>query len=197
MTAAAPQAADCMPAYHMDLVELGGYSHNNPHTILKAWNKPIHKIFYYLHNFKHYWYRASTRATQRPAAAAHKLIVMAAIFAKQATPNHDHQRNFVVDADSKPLGIDNRCTAFISGDINDFHGPLQDTDKVVRGFGGTRVAGVKRGTAIIRLEDDQGAIHKFQIPNSYYVPGSPDRLFSPQHWAQERTLLQPLHCLLH
>ena len=33
--------------------------------------------------------------------------------------------------------------------------------------------------------DDQGKIHEFKIPNSYYVPEGGVRLLSPQHWVQE------------
>ena len=32
------------------------------------------------------------------------------------------------DTDSCPIGVDNRCSACISHDINDFEGPLVDTD---------------------------------------------------------------------
>jgi Reverse transcriptase (RNA-dependent DNA polymerase) len=113
------------------------------------------------------------------------IYAMDAILAKQASLQNKAP-HFYLDSDSRPLGIDNRATAFISGDINDFEvGHLRNTDQVVRGFGGTTVRGVKRGTAIIRLEDDTGRVHIIRLRNSYYVPGSKDRLFSPQHFAQE------------
>ena len=32
--------------------------------------------------------------------------------------------------------------------------------------------------------DDQGKLHKFKIPHSYYVPDAEARLLSPQHWAK-------------
>jgi hypothetical protein len=88
-----------------------------------------------------------------------------------------------MDSDSKELGIDNRCSAFISGDISDFEGELVDSNKVVRGYGGVRIRGAKKGTAIIKFKDDDGAVHKFRLPNSYFVPGTNDRLLSPQHFA--------------
>ena len=83
------------------------------------------------------------------------------------------------------MGIDNRATAFISGDISDFEGPMVDSDRTVRGFAGTRVRGVQKGTAIIHIEDDDGGIHRVRLKDSYYVPGTKDRLFSPQHFAQQ------------
>jgi hypothetical protein len=107
-----------------------------------------------------------------------------AIMANEAAIKHQAQ-GVTFDTGSKSLGIDNRAPAFISGYITDFEAPLPECHKVVMGFGGVRVGGVQRGIAVIRLEDDQGVIHKFDLPNSYYVPGTKDRLLSPQHFAQE------------
>ena len=114
----------------------------------------------------------------------HTILAEEAILAKQAAAN-PKRHTFIVDSDSKAIGIDNRASAFISGDITDFQGPLIDTNKVVKGFGGTRVTGVKRGTAVIRIEDDEGRTHRVRLKDSYYVQGSKDRLLSPQHFAQE------------
>ena len=125
------------------------------------------------------------RGPASEGALVELLLAFEAILAKQAATSRPDETDFVLDSDSRKLGIDNRATAFISGDINDFEGPLSESGKVVRGFGGQRVTGAMNGTAVIRLEDDHGIIHKFRLPNSYYVPGSKDRLFSPQHWAQE------------
>ena len=88
------------------------------------------------------------------------------------------------DTDSHPLGIDNRCTACISHDVKDFIGPLTDTDKSIKGFGGTTQGQVKIGTLKWRMEDDNGKIHIFKIPHSYYAPHGGVRLLSPQHWAK-------------
>ncbi|MFM7530824.1 MAG: reverse transcriptase domain-containing protein [Nodosilinea sp.] len=115
----------------------------------------------------------------------HALSAKAALLAYDATDTHPKPQQFIMDTDSKPLGVDNRATAYISGDITDFDGPMTDTNRVIRGFGGTRIGGVKRGTAVVRIEDDTGLAHRFRLRNSYYVPGTKDRLFSPQHFAQE------------
>jgi hypothetical protein len=39
-------------------------------------------------------------------------------------------------------------------------------------------------TIVWRWSDNEGRIHKFRIPNSYYVPQGKVRLLSPQHWAK-------------
>lgn len=91
------------------------------------------------------------------------------------------------DTDSAPIGIDNRCTACISHEISDFVGPLKETRRRIKGFGGATTNNVMSGTLQWRLEDDQGAPHKFTIPNSYYVPSGGVRLLSPQHWAQTQS----------
>ncbi len=95
------------------------------------------------------------------------------------------ERSTILDTDSKAIGIDNRCSAYLSGYVEDFQGPLEATNRVIKGFGGTQTTDVSKGTAFIRLEDDGGKVHTFKLPNSYYVPGCKVRLLSPQHWAQE------------
>jgi hypothetical protein len=113
-----------------------------------------------------------------PLVIVNELIIAYSAYSEET-------QEYPMDSDSKELGIDNRCSAFISGDISDFKGELVDSNKVVRGYGGVRIRGAKKGTAIIKFEDDDGAIHKFRLPNSYFVPGTNDRLLSPQHFAQE------------
>jgi hypothetical protein len=95
------------------------------------------------------------------------------------------EREVVFDTDSKPVGIDNRASAYISGDIDDFEGKLEETNQVIKGFGGTSTRNVYRGTAVLKIEDDDGKVHKDHLPNSYYVPNTKGRLLSPQHWSRE------------
>ena len=40
------------------------------------------------------------------------------------------------------------------------------------------------GTLVWKWYDNEGQVHKFRIPNSYYVPQGNVRLLSPQHWAK-------------
>ena len=91
------------------------------------------------------------------------------------------------DTDAKPIGVDNQCSACILPYIEDFIGPLEDTNKTIKGFTGARTNNPKIGTLRWQWSDDSGKMHTFQIPNSYYVPECELRLLSPQHWAQTRT----------
>ena len=94
--------------------------------------------------------------------------------------NHVH-----FDTDSYKIGIDNRCSACILHKIGDFVGNLVDSNKSIRGFGGTRTKTLKYGTLLWKWMDNDGLEHSFKIPNSYYVPEGGMRLLSPQHWAKE------------
>jgi len=62
------------------------------------------------------WARGNTK--HRHYIMAHK-----ALLAQQAHASKQ-RRTIILDTDSKPIGIDNRATAFFSGDIDDFEGPL-------------------------------------------------------------------------
>jgi hypothetical protein len=45
---------------------------------------------------------------------------------------HDNQMVFYTD--SAPIGIDNRCTGCISHQTKDFKGPLQESNRAIKGF---------------------------------------------------------------
>jgi hypothetical protein len=94
------------------------------------------------------------------------------------------------DTDSKPIGIDNRCTACISHDETDFIGGITASNRWIKGFGGSKTTNVKTGTLRWSLEDDDGKAHTFLIPNSYFVQQGGVGLLSPQHWA--RTQADPV-----
>ena len=100
------------------------------------------------------------------------------------TRARNRTNNVRFDTDSAPVGIDNRCTACISHIAEDFIGQLHDSQRSIKGFGGTRTNNVKIGTLVWRWMDDNGKEFKFHIPNSYYVPSGGVRLLSPQHWAK-------------
>ena len=115
-----------------------------------------------------------------------KVVCMTAL-AMQATSNN-YITNTTFDSDSSMIGIDNRCSACMSHVIEDFTGQMRECNKSIKGFGGSKVYNVKIGTIIWRWEDDEGKIHKFTIPNLYYVPDGNVRLLSPQHWAKTQYL---------
>ena len=53
--------------------------------------------------------------------------------AKQTTTQ---ERIVKFDTDAKPIRVDNRCSTCISPCIEDFIGPLEDTNKTIKGFAG-------------------------------------------------------------
>ena len=112
-------------------------------------------------------------------------VVICSALAMQANAVQK-ERSIRFDTDSVPIGIDNRCSACISHVAEDFIGQLEDSPKVIKGFGGTKTTNVKVGTLSWTWNDDSGTPHKFIIPNSYYVPKGRVRLLSPQHWAKEQ-----------
>ena len=75
-----------------------------------------------------------------------------------------------LDTDSHLVGIDNRCSACIIHDINDFAGPMYATRKIITGYGVVRDGKLKNGTIRWVIEDDDGKRHTLLIPNSYYSP---------------------------
>ena len=95
-----------------------------------------------------------------------------------------HVNNARFDTDSGRIGVDNRASACISDYIGDFIGPLTKVHRAIKGFGGERVLDVYKGTICWKWNDNDGNLHRFVIPNSYYVPKGKCRLLSPQHWAK-------------
>jgi len=52
---------------------------------------------------------------------------------------------------------------------------------------------VKIGTIVWRWCDhNDGLVHHFVIPKSYYVPQGGVRLLNPQHWAKEQRDFKPM-----
>ena len=118
-------------------------------------------------------------------------IIMTAVMAMQAKHGHVHAHTINFDTDAQPIGVDNRCTACISHIADDFEGPLYDSNRKIKGFGGTHTTNLKTGTLKWKWADDEGKIHTFHIPNSYYVPDGGVRLLSPQHWAKSQKDCKP------
>ena len=58
------------------------------------------------------------------------------------------------DTDTKPIGVDNRCSACISPYIEDFIGSLEDTNKTIIGFASARTDNPKMGTLCWQWSDD-------------------------------------------
>lgn len=90
------------------------------------------------------------------------------------------------DSDSVVLHVDNCASRCITNDLTDFVKPPRQVVGRVKGMGSDKVAVHAVGTIRWSVDDDEGMAHSFLIPGSLYIPESPARLFSPQHWAQER-----------
>jgi hypothetical protein len=128
-----------------------------------------------------YFYEQRTSVTHRNCyPVCHQVIAMSA----HSTINQNSILPHIFDTDSALIGIDNRASACMSDNIHDFCGSLQPTNRIIRGFAGTKTTNVQMGTISWRIEDDNGKVTTHIIPNSYYVPDGKVRLLSPQHWAK-------------
>ena len=72
-----------------------------------------------------------------------------------------YHTNIRVDTDSEAIGVDNRAAACISHRIEDFVGPLADTNRVIVGYNGSRTTNIKKGTIRWKWSDDQGVTHTY------------------------------------
>ncbi|CAB9503016.1 unknown protein [Seminavis robusta] len=87
------------------------------------------------------------------------------------------------DADSVLIAIDNCSSRCITNCMKDFIGKPTKVNVTVQGIGGT-VTATYKGTVRWSIKDDDGRVHHFVIPDTYYNPSTPYRLLSPQHWAK-------------
>ena len=69
-----------------------------------------------------------------------RLVVMQ-VLAFQAHSSK-HANTVAFDTDSGPVGIDNRASGCMSGNVDDFIGTLQPVSRTIKGFGGSRVYNV-------------------------------------------------------
>ena len=127
-----------------------------------------------------YWSTGSRRPPRRriPYQLGRRLLANAALAHRTTISNGHVPFNF--DTDSETVGVDNRCSGCISDKEYHFEN-LRPSDRVIKGFGGSRTTHVMIGTLVWRIQDDDGKTHVFRIPNSYYVPSGKMRLLSPQH----------------
>jgi GAG-pre-integrase domain len=108
----------------------------------------------------------------------------AAVVCLVATTSRTEATRF--DSDSVVIHVDNCASRCITNSLTDLVKPPQKVIGRVKGMGGDKVAVAAVGTLRWTFDDDDGMTHAFLIPGSLYIPDSPARLFSPQHWAQER-----------
>ena len=107
------------------------------------------------------------------------------LMAMSSSSPQDHvEKPLTWDSDSFVIGIDQHTSAPISNDKRHFL-ELQDTSAKVVGVDGVPrgiVAG--KGKLVWYVEDDAGIVHKWIIPNAYYIPDCPKCLLPPQFFAK-------------
>ena len=136
--------------------------------------------------YQYHRWRSKLAYLRRQRRTTTRLAAMSAVAMSTSATASKYTNQVIFDTDSYPIGIDNRCSGCISHQASDFTGPLVDSNRTIKGFGGTKTKNVKIGTLVWRWADDQGLVHRFEIPGSYYVPQGQVRLLSPQHWAKSQ-----------
>lgn len=92
------------------------------------------------------------------------------VLAMQANAILSTERETRFDTDSRLVGINNRCSACISHELSNFDGPHEKSNRIIKGFSGSRTTNVKVGTLKWSWEDDKGVVTTSRIPNFYCVP---------------------------
>jgi hypothetical protein len=102
---------------------------------------------------------------------------------------HSHHKMEHTDfgTDSFPIKVDNCASRTMLYCLDDFikSSMRKVSQKGVRGFGKTITPITHISTIRWSIYDNDGRLHKIEIPNSYYVPAGSSRLLSPQHWSQQ------------
>jgi hypothetical protein len=117
------------------------------------------------------------------------------IEAKTAT-NKERKVRMEFDTDSFDILIDNCCSHTLTNDINDYIEPPVKSSVTVRGYNGSTNS-TKVGTVKWKIKDDNGKIHNFILPNTYYSSSVETRLLSPPHWAQTRKKGRDSYCVIY
>jgi hypothetical protein len=123
--------------------------------------------------------RRSGRRFNRKMAISMRLVTITCLAASSI------DRSAAFDSDSKPIAIDNCSSRCLTNSRQDFlPGTVSRCNVAVSGVGGLIKCKTK-GTVSWTIEDDQGRSHDVLIPDTPMCTMLPNRLFSPQHWAQE------------
>ena len=99
------------------------------------------------------------------------------------TTKEDQRKAIHWDSDGQQLMVDNGSSASITPYLTDFIVPPQPINSRVKGIGGHAQATYK-GTVQWKVQDDQGQLHHFTLPNSYFIASAPSTILCPQHLAQ-------------
>jgi hypothetical protein len=133
---------------------------------------------------------------QRPMKSSRTIALMALMtfttVAMQTSGSDVYDNAAMFDTDSASVGMDNRCMGCISHKVNNFEGPQVKSNRSIKGFGGTQTNNVMIGTIAWKWQDNEGQMHKFLIPKSFYVQDGNVCLLSPQHWVQMQGDMKPI-----
>jgi hypothetical protein len=74
----------------------------------------------------------------------------------------------------------------MTNDKGDFIGTPAEIHTDIHGLG--RITAILKGTVRWSIEDNEGIVQHFNIPDTYFCPDLPIQLLSPQHWSQTTDL---------
>jgi hypothetical protein len=137
-----------------------------------------------------YYKKRKSRIARNKCIALKATVI---IEAKSAT-NKERKVRMEFDTDSFDILIDNCCSHTLTNDINDYIKPPVKSSVRVRGYNGSTNS-TKVGTVKWKIKDDNGKIHNFILPNTYYSSSVETRLLSPQYWAQTRKKGRDSYCV--
>ena len=125
---------------------------------------------------------ATTNSWFPTFASLFRFITLSSIFCSlqaSTTAVNDHR----YDSDSFLIAVDNCSSRCITNSLQDYVQPPEKVNVRVKGIGGS-VTATYKGTVKWSAEDEDGRVHTWYIPDTYYNEFTPYRLLSPQHWAQ-------------
>jgi len=139
--------------------------------------------------YGHYKRRRSKIACSKCIA-----IKTATIIEARSAMDKERRVRMEFDTDSFNILIDNCCSHTLINDINDYIEPPVKSSVRVRGYNGSTNSTMV-GTVKWKIKDDNGKVHSFILPNTYYSSSVKTRLLSPQHWAQARKKGRDSYCV--
>jgi len=128
--------------------------------------------------------------------ARRRCLVIARTYITEARTAVDRRNRsrLSFDTDSYDILIDNCCSHTLTNDLSDFISPPVQSEVKIRGYNGSTNSTMV-GTVKWKIKDDNGKVHSFILPNTYYSSSVETRLLSPQHWAQVRNKGRDTYCL--
>jgi hypothetical protein len=133
--------------------------------------------------------RQSHDSLRKPSRIVHRrrtsnATIFLALPAATTKPIRADKSSHPFDSDSYPLLLDNRASKCLTNVFADFVDTPRKTTAQIKGIGDTKVPATYKGTVRWSFEDDEGKVHEFFIPETYYSPSVPGRILSLQHWSQ-------------